>query len=172
MASWLPLQMKTFLFSLCVGTLLAAAAPCGAQQPPVADKTAPFLYVYVAKDAGALPRIVLGLEKPALKISAFANCALVTAKETAKLAGVAAQLSPDDTKTLVAAITRVAPTSEERNAPAALLFFATPDNKALSVLSLNNTAAGPNVIEKGVIGFYLEDQPDAVSYLVEKLHPR
>ena len=164
--------MKTFLFSLCVGTLLAMAAPCRAQQPPVADKTAPLLYVYVAKDAGVLPRIALGLEKPALKISAFANCALLTSKETAKLAGLAVQLNPGDTKALVAAVREVAPVAEERNAPAALLFFATPDNKALSVLSLNSTAVGPNLIEKGVIGFYVEDQPDAVGYLVEKLHPK
>ena len=164
--------MKTYLFSLCVGMLLAAAAPCRAQQSSAADKTAPLLYVYVAKDAGVLPRIALGLEKPALKISAFANCVLLTSKETAKLAGVAALLDPGDAKTLVAAITKVAPTSEERNAPAALLFFATSDNKVLSVLSLNSSAVGPNLIEKGVIGFYLEDQPDAVSYLVEKLHPK
>ena len=162
--------MKTFLFSLCVGTLLAATAPCRAQQSPAADKTAPLLYVYVAKDAGILPRIALDLEKPALKISAFANCALLTSKETAKLAGVAALLDPGDTKTLVAAITKVAPTSEERNAPVALLFFTTPDNKALGVLSLNSTAVGPNLIERGVIGFYVEDQPDTVGYLVEKLH--
>ena len=164
--------MKTFLFSLCVGTLLAATAPCRAQQSPAADKTAPLLYVYVAKDAGALPRIVLGLEKPALKISAFVNYALLTSKETAKLAGLAVQLNPGDTKALTAAIREVAPVAEERNAPVALLFFATPENKALSVLSLNNTAVGPNLIEKGVIGFYTEEQPDTVSYLVEKLHPR
>ena len=164
--------MKIFLFSLCVGTLLAATAPCRAQQSPVADKTAPLLYVYVAKDAGVLPRIALGLEKPALKISAFADCVLLTSKETAKLAGLAVQLNPGDTKALVAAVREVAPTAEERNAPAALLFFATSDNKALSFLSLNNTAVGPNLIEKGVIGFYVEDQPDAVAYLVEKLHPK
>ena len=164
--------MKTFLFSLCVGTLLAAAAPCRAQPSPVTDKAAPLLCVYVAKDAGILPRIALGLEKPALKISAFANCALIISKETSKLAGLAVQLNPGDTKALVAAVREVAPVAEERNAPAALLFFTTPDNRALSFLSLNNTAVGPNLIEKGVIGFYVEDQPDAVGYLVEKLHPK
>ena len=164
--------MKAFLFSLCVGTLLTTTAPCRAQQSPVADKTAPLLYVYVAKDGGVLPRIALGLEKPALKISAFANCALIASKETAKLAGLAVQLNPGDTKALIAAVREVAPVAEERNAPVALLFFTTPDNKALSVLSLNSIAVGPNLIEKGVIGFYPEDQPDAVSYLVEKLHPK
>ena len=164
--------MKSFLFSLCVGLLLASASPCLAQQPSSAVKAVPFLYVYVAKDGGALPRIALGLEKPVLKIGGFANCTLITYDKNASFTGLAVQLSPGDAEALIAAIKEVAPVTDGDPSSDAVLYFTTPDNKVLSYHSLANSADWPNLVKVGVIGFYHEDQADTFSYLTEKLHPK
>ncbi len=164
--------MRSFLLALCALGLLALVPVCPAQTTPAADKGTPFLYVYAAKDAGALPRIALGMERPALKISALASCALIAPAENAKLAGVAVQLNPADAKVLTTTIKEVAASTEASDSPNVVLFFATPDNKALGFLSLENQAAEHNLFKSGVIGFYPEEQPDAVRYLTEKLHPK
>ena len=160
--------MKTWWLSLCVGWLLAAAAPCRAQTP--AGEAAPLMLVYLAKvDDNALPRIALGLEKPVLKIAAFAKCVRIsTANEN--LGQIAAQLTPEDTRTLVAAIKALgAPDAHEL--PNVVIWFASPDNKVLDSVSTSGSNIEPNLVKDGVFMFGPQNELPVVRYLTEKLHP-
>ena len=162
--------MKKLWCLLYVGTLLAGA-PCRGQSPPAADAV-PLMFVYVETiNDNALPRIVLGLEKPALKIGAFEKCAVIS---TAYLQrnGLAVQLKPDDVKTLSAAINATA-ASRVSHPPAVRLWFATPENKVLGFIDTEADHAAGNILETGVLEFEsgAQDQGAIATFLTEKLHP-
>lgn len=160
--------MKTLLLSLCAG-MLAATAPCQAQQP-AANEPAPLLLVYVVKQGdNALPRIALGLEKPSLKISAFEKCVSVSTRNP-KLNGLAVQLKTDDAKALVAAMkTLGAP--DARELPNVVLWFTTPDNKALDYLSTATTNDIETNLKAGIIEFDADSEGTITRYLSTQLHP-
>ena len=138
--------MKTLWLSLCAG-LLCAALPCHAQQPGGDDT--PLLLVYVAKiNENALPRIVLGLEKPALKISALEKCTWLSLTNP-KLNGLAVQLKADDLKTLVAAI-KAFGASDAHDLPDVVIWFTTPDNKALDYVNTATSATPRRISSRAV----------------------
>ncbi len=160
--------MRTLWLSVCAGLVLAAM-PCQAQQ--ASGEAAPFLYVYVTKfGENALPRITLGLEKPALKISAFEKC-IRTSDENPKLMGLAAQLKADDLKTLIAAIKALG-TSDARELPDVVLWFTTPDNKALDFMNPGMSSGEANLVNCGVLMFDSDSEKVTVRYLNQKLHPQ
>ena len=157
--------MKNLLLALC-GCLLATAV-CEAQQP--AETPAPLLFVYAVRyEDNALPRIALGLEKPALKIQAFEKCVTLPRLNP----GLAVQLKPEDAKTLIAAIkTLGAPDAKEL--PGVFLWFTTPDNQALGAIVTSNPPSNEiNLVKAGVLSFGSQGEGPIVSYLLEKLHPQ
>ena len=161
--------MKTPWLSLCAG-LLFAAMPCPAQQTP-SSEPAPILLVYVAKfGENALPRIALGLEKPALKISAFEKCTWLSTANP-KLSGLAAQLKSDDLKTLIAAMKALG-APDARELPDVVIWFTTPDNKALDYVNTGTSNAEANLVKNGVLMFDSESEVATVRYLNETLHPK
>ena len=154
--------MKILLLSLCAGWLLAPV-PCRAQS--AAADPAPLLLVYLVNyGENTPPRIALGLEKPALRIGAFEKCVRISTLNP-KLGSLAAQLKPDDAKTLVAAMKSMA-AAGATTLPRLFLWFATPDNKILGwVDSLNNEA---NILKAGVIEFDPDEQETICRFLTEK----
>ena len=159
--------MKIFCLILWAGLALTTL-PCRAQQP--ANEPVPLILVYLAKlNDNALPRIALGLEKPALKISAFAKCVRISTANP-KLMGLAAQLQPEDAKTLVAAIKAMG-APDARELPDVVIWFTTPDNKVLDYVNTGITAAESNLTKTGVLMFDPDSELTVVQYLNEKLHP-
>ena len=158
--------MKNFLIALCA--CLMAAVDCHAQQP--VETPAPLLFVYVVKyGENALPRIALGLEKPALKIDGFEKCVTLS-RVNPKLGGLAAQLKPDDAKTLVAAMKALA-APDAKEIPAAILWFTTPDNKALGLINTANPPSNEtNIVKSGVLYLDSDDAGFVIGYLMKNLH--
>ena len=176
--------MKTRL--LILGACVLCAAQCWTQQPadPLAPPASPrehpptapgqtpplgdppFLLVYLARyGENAAPRIALGLEKPTLKIGAF--------ESSARLAdgGIAVQLTPEDARTLVAAMKAMA-ALDATSLPNVLLWFTTPDNRLLDCVATANENEEENIVKAGVIDFGFSRQPVLVAYLAERLHFR
>ena len=160
--------MRTVWLSLCAG-LVFAAMPCRAQQP-ADEPAAPLLLVYVAKsDDNVLPRIALGIEKPALKITAFEKCVRISTTNP-QFPGIAAQLKAEDTKTLVAAIKALG-APDARELPTVVIWFATPDAKGLNYLSTGGNGGTEANLIKGVLLFDPRYEEPVARYLNEKLHP-
>ncbi len=160
--------MKILLHALC-GVLVLATAPCHAQTP--ADGPAPLMFVYVSKyGENALPRIVLGLEKPALQVVSLEKCATVS-RINLKLGGLAVQLKPDDAKALIAAIKALG-APDASVPPEVVLWFTTPDNKALDSLYTGTTNAGENLRKSGVLYLDAEVQGVLIGFLMNHLHPQ
>lgn len=159
--------MKTASLSLCAGMMLAAI-PCRAQQP-AAEVPAPLLLMYVVKyGESALPRVALGLEKPTLRIAAFAKCVRVSTANP-DLMGLAAQLNAEDSITLVDAIKALG-APDARELPNVIIWFATPDNKALDYISTGVVSGIEDNLIKGIFMFDTDKKP-TLTYLNEKLHP-
>ena len=160
--------MRSFLLALCA--CLVVAPFCRAQSP--VDNPPPLLLVYAVKYGdNALPRIALGLEKPALKIQGFEKCVTLS-KANPKLSGLAVQLKPDDAKTLVAAMKALA-APDAKELPAVILWFATPDNHALGLIQTGNPPSNEtNLVRAGVLSFDSDDAGAVIGYLIEKLHPQ
>ena len=148
--------------------MLFATLPCLAQQP-VNEPNAPLLLVYVVKHGeNALPRIALGLEKPALKIAAFEKCVRLSTANP-KLVGIAVQLTAEDTKTLTAAM-KATGAPDARELPNVVIWFTTPDNKALDYLDTSTSPIEAN-LTRGILMFDADSEEPVVRYLNEKLHP-
>ena len=145
-----------------------AAFPCRAQQP--ATDSAPLMHVYVAtNDENALPRIALGLEKPALKIRAFEKCVRIYTDPQYKY--LAVQLKPEDAQALIAAIKALG-APDALSLPRVRLFFTTVDDKLLDSLDTSANNAEGNLLKAGVVEFDPSAQRAIVDYLIEKLHPQ
>ena len=118
-----------------------------------------------------LPRIALGLEKPTLKIQGFEKCVTLS-DSNPKLNGIAAQLKPDDAKALVSALKALA-APDAKDLPATILWFTTPDNKALGYVNTGNPPSNEtNIVKAGVLCFDSEDGGAIIGYLMKKLHPQ
>ena len=143
--------------------------PCGAQQS-ADEPAAPLMLIYVAKPGeNVLPRIALGLEKPTLKIVTLEKCVRISTANP-KLAGLAVQLKAEDTKTLVAAMKALG-APDARELPNVIVWFTSPDNKALDYF---DTGVGGGIeanLIKGILMFDVDSEEPVVRYLNEKLHP-
>ena len=172
---------KRACLSLGAGLALscAAAVPGQAQEfagptavstvAAIPEPAAPLMFVYITKpDDNVLPRIALGVEKPALKITALEKCVRVTVANP-KLAGIAAQLKADDTRTLVAAIKALG-APDARELPNVVIWFTASDNKALDYINTSGSNIEANLV-KGVLMFDFDGEEPMVRYLNEKLHP-
>ena len=157
--------MKRLLFILCARWLLATV-PCPAQEA-AADST-PLLLVYVARFGETIwPRIALGLEKPVLRVAAFEKCVRMSTLNP-NFSGLAAQLRPEDARTLAAAMKAMAAPGAT-TVPRLTLWFATPDNKVLDHIDTLNGES--NILDAGIIEIDPPEQETLLRFLDRNLHP-
>ena len=81
-------------------------------------------------------------------------------------------MKPADGKVLVAALRALA-APDAQTLPATILWFTTPDNKALGYVNTGNPPSNEtNLVQDGVLYFDSDDAGPVVDYLVQKLHPQ